>query len=150
MKLTKKSEYALKALIELAIDYEQGASVTLIHDIAERESIPPRYLEQILLNLKKSGLLISKRGVGGGYTLSVSPDKIILGEVIRIVDGPLVPASTQSPSESKGEISYVLGNIMSEVGDAIKNILDSVSLKDMVNRTVELIEKKKTALNYAI
>jgi len=153
MKLSKKAEYALKALIELAIDHEHGVNVTLINDIAKRENIPPRYLEQILLNLKKSGLLTSKRGVGGGYTLNKPTDKIMLGEVIRIVDGPLaIPgyASKKSLAEDKDEVSYVLNNVMSEVGSAIKNIMDSVSLKDMVERTLDMIEKKKTVLNYVI
>ena len=153
MKLSKKAEYALKALMELAMDHKHGVNVTLINDIAERENIPPRYLEQILLTLKKSGLLTSKRGVGGGYTLNKSSDKIMLGDVIRIIDGPLATlgyASKKSLAEDKDEVSYVLSNVMSEVGSAIKDIMDSISLKEMVKRTLDMIEKKKTVLNYTL
>ena len=86
MKITKKGEYALKALIELAINYDKGISVTLINDIAGHENIPPKYLEHIMLNLKNSGILTSKRGVGGGYTLSRPPAEISLGEILRTVE----------------------------------------------------------------
>ena len=85
MKLTSKGEYALKALIELAIDHERGNTVTLINDVARRKKIPQKYLEQILIGLRNAGILVSKRGVGGGYSLSRPPENISLGEIIRVV-----------------------------------------------------------------
>ena len=87
MKITSKGEYALKALTELAIDHGRGNPVTLISDVAQRKGIPQKYLEQILLSLRNAGILVSKRGVGGGYSLSRSPENISLGEIIRAVEG---------------------------------------------------------------
>jgi len=153
MKLSKKSEYALKALIELAITYGRGGDVTLISEIAERNNIPPRYLEQILLGLKKSGILISRRGVGGGYALAISPEKIRLGDIIRSVDGPL--ASLYSPRKDNqvilgDEVSFTIHSFMKRIGAEIKDTVDNISLKDMTERTLDMIEERGGVLNYAI
>ena len=149
MKLTKKGQYAIKALIELAINHDRGINVTLINGIAEKENIPPRYLEQILLSLKKSGLLISKRGVGGGYGLSRPPQEVTLGDVISAVEGPLLSLK-YSDDKNSDEISSTLSNTMKEVGSAIKRIVDSISLEDMAKRTLDLVERKRDVLNYVI
>jgi Rrf2 family protein len=153
MKISKKGEYALKALIELAINYDKGIGVTLIHDIANHENIPPKYLEHILLNLKNGGILVSKRGVGGGYTLSKPPSEISLGEILRMVEGPLAPLNCVSKSAHVNclqETYCGLYSIMLEVRDAIANIVDNISLKDVANRTLDLIEKKQSAYHYSI
>lgn len=153
MKLSKKGEYALKALIELAINYDKGISVTLINDIAGHENIPPKYLEHILLNLKNGGVLVSKRGVGGGYTLSRPPAEISLGEILRTVEGPLAPLNCVSKSayvNCPQEAYCGLFSVMSEVRNAIANIVDNISLKDLANRTLELVVKKQNAYNYVI
>jgi len=153
MKISKKGEYALKALIELAINYEKGVAVTLINDIAERDDIPPKYLEQILLNLKNAGILVSKRGVGGGYSLSRSPENISLGEIIRVVDGPLAPlncVSTSAHVSCPNEASCGLYSVMLDVKNAISEIVDNISLKDIAKRTLDLIEKKQGILTYTI
>lgn len=153
MKISKKGEYALKALIELAINYDKGVIVTLINAIAGRENIPPKYLEQILLNLKNAGILISKRGVGGGYSLSRPPRNISLGEVIRIVDGPLAPLDCVSVSRHVNCLqssSCGLYSIMLEVRNAVAGIVDNISLEDIAKRTLELAEKKRGVLTYAI
>ena len=153
MKITKKGEYALKALIELAINYDKGIGVTLINDIAGHENIPPKYLEHIMLNLKNSGILTSKRGVGGGYTLSRPPAEISLGEILRTVEGPLAPLNCVSKSayvNCPQEAYCGLFSVMSEVREAIANIVDNISLKVLANRTLELIEKKHNAYNYVI
>ncbi len=149
MKLTKKGEYALKALIELALNHDKGVNVTLINSIAERENIPPRYLEQILLNLKKAGLLISKRGVGGGYALSRLPQDISLGDIIEAVEGPFLPVE-QIGKRSKDDISSTLYETMKEVSTYAKGMLDNISLEDMAVRVRDLAEKKKGILNYTI
>lgn len=153
MKLSKKGEYAFKALIELAINHAKGINVTLIHDIAARTKIPVKYLEQILLNLKNRGILISKRGVGGGYSLARPPEQISLGEIIRISEGPLAPincVSVTSHIRCKDESICGLYSIMQEVRDAIANIVDNISLNDLANRTIDLIEKKRNCYNYII
>jgi len=153
MKISKKGEYALKALIELAINYDKGVTATLINEIAEQENIPPKYLEQILLNLKNAGILISKRGVGGGYALSRSPKEISLGEIIRIVDGPLAPLDCVSKSRHLNcpdEPYCGLYSVMLDVRNAISNIVDNICLDDIAKRTLELVKRKKGVLSYTI
>jgi Rrf2 family protein len=90
MRLSKRGEYGLRAMIDLAT-WDHGSAVVQIKDIAEREQIPPKFLEQILLTLKNAGMLHSKMGVGGGYYLAKAADQISLGNIVRILDGPLAP-----------------------------------------------------------
>ena len=153
MRISRTSEYALKALIELAIDYDKGKTVVLINDVAKRKGIPPKYLEQILLSLKNAGILVSKRGVGGGYSLSRSPEDISLGEIVRAVEGSLSPVncvSTGSHVDCPEESSCGLYSIMLEVRDAVSGVLDGTSLKDAAGRTLDLMEQKSKVLNYDI
>jgi Rrf2 family protein len=153
MKISRTSEYALKALIELAIDYDKGSTVALISNVAKRKGIPQKYLEQILLSLRNAGILVSKRGVGGGYSLSRPPVNISLGEIIRAVEGSLSPVSCVSIGSHINcleESSCGLYSVMLEVRDAISSVLDNTSLKDVVRRTLDLIDQKNKTLNYAI
>ena len=145
MKITKTGEYAIKAMIELAINYDKGVSETLISHIAGRGNIPPKYLEQILVTLKRGGVVTSKRGVGGGYTLSRPPSDISLGEIIRVVEGPLAPlncASKKFHVTCPHEPTCGLYSVMCEVRNAIANVVDNISLKDVVNRTRALVENE--------
>ena len=89
MKLSKKAEYALRALV--AMGREREGTNFSIQDLASQEHIPLKFLEQILLALKNGGLLRSKRGVGGGYQLVTPPARITLGEVVVLFDGPFDP-----------------------------------------------------------
>jgi len=86
MKITTKGDYATRALQELAMHYNKGP--LRIEEIAQRQDIPVRYLEQLLLILKRAGYLESKRGVRGGYALARAPHQITLGEIIRLMEGP--------------------------------------------------------------
>jgi Rrf2 family protein len=153
MKISNTGEYALKALIELAIDYDRGINVTLINDVAQRKEIPQKYLGQVLLSLRNAGILLSKRGVGGGYSLSRSPENITLGEIIEAVEGPLAPmncvsigAKVNCPDKSH----CALFDIMVEVRNAMSSILDNASLKDVARRTLDLMEQENNVSNYAI
>lgn len=153
MKISKKGEYALKALTVLAINYDEGIGATLINDIAEKEAIPCQYLEQILLNLKKAGILVSKRGVGGGYTLARPPEEISLGEIIRIIEGPLAPlncVSVRAHVRCPKESTCGLYSVMLDVRNAIAGILDNISLKELAKRSLALSGKKRKAFNYTI
>src|SRR3984885_16381731 len=85
--LSKRTQYCLRALYALARDYGKGP--TLIAQLAEEEAIPRKFLEQILLSLKSSGLVESKKGKGGGYALVRPPDKVTVASVIRLMEGPL-------------------------------------------------------------
>ena len=142
MKISKKGEYALQALTQLAIDHGKGIGATLIKDIAGRENIPPKYLEQILLTLKKAGILVSKRGAGGGYALARPPAQISLGEVIRIIEGPLAPlgcVSVRAHVPCSRESRCSLRSVMLDVRNAIAGILDNISLKELARRSKVLI-----------
>ena len=89
MKITYKGDYALKAMLDLAIHYGNG--VVTIHELANRADVPIKFLEQVLLDLKKGGFVESRRGKIGGYRLARQPSDIKLGEVIRFMDGPIEP-----------------------------------------------------------
>lgn len=151
MKLSKKGEYALRALIDLSLNYEKG--IVKIRDIAKREKIPEKFLEQILLSLKKAGLLESKRGARGGYYLSKPPKAITLGEIIRIMDGPLAPlrcVSKMAYMNCPEEGNCGLQSVMLDVRNAIAKILDNITFDDVCKRTRGRLEQKPNALTYNI
>ena len=139
--LSKKAKYALKALLMLARD-GKGEPV-LISEIAERERIPKKFLELILLQLKKHGLLASKKGKGGGYLLGRDSSEITFGQVIRIIDGPLAPLPCVSQmayrkcDECEDERTCGIRIVMKEVRDETARILDGTSLAEIVNRTAQ-------------
>ncbi len=136
MKLSKKSEYGLRALLELTLAY--GSGTLQRQDIAARQHIPIEFLEQILLALKRAGLLSSRRGAKGGYALIKQPKDISLGHVIRILDGPLAPIGCVSKTayQKCSECPYTnqthcpVQQVMGTVRDAISGILDHYSLAD--------------------
>jgi len=136
MKLSKKSEYGLRALLELTLVEGQGTLQR--HQIAERQHIPIEFLEQILLPLKRAGLLSSRRGMKGGYALIKRPEDITVGQVIRILDGPLAPISCVSKTayQKCPDCPYAdkahcpVQQVMGPVRDAIADILDNYTLKD--------------------
>ena len=139
MRLSKRGEYGLRAMIDLAA-WNHGGAIVQIKDIAERQQIPSKFLEGILLTLKNAGLLRSKMGVGGGYYLARPADQINLGQIVRILDGPLAPVRcvSQMAYESCGcpdEQTCGLRLVMSEVRNAIVDILDGTTLADVVQRT---------------
>ena len=148
--LSKKAKYALQALLQLAKEYEQGP--ILISELAQREGIPKKFLELILLELKNHGVLQSKKGKGGGYFLGKAPEAIYVGHVIRVLDGPLAPIPCVSQTaymkcqECKDEKTCGIRLVMQEVRDATAEILDSTSLADMIKNVEKLTKKQKKAL----
>ena len=150
--LSKKTKYGLNALIYLAKKYNQGP--VLISDLASEERIPKKFLEAILLDLKKSGLLESKKGKGGGYALSKLPKDIFVGQIVRILDGPLAPVGCVSQTayskcqECREENCCGIRLVMKDVRDAIANILDKTSLEDVIVRAES--QNLTTSMNYQI
>lgn len=145
MRLSKRGEYGLRAMIDLATQLSlrngQGAaaSVVQIKEIAERQHIPAKFLEQILLTLKNNGMLHSRMGVGGGYYLARSANEISLGHIVRILDGPLAPIGcvSQMAYETCGcpdEKTCGLRLVMLDVRNAISDILDNTTLADVIGR----------------
>jgi Rrf2 family protein len=138
MRLSKRGEYGLRAMIDLAT-WDHGDAAVQIKDIAEREQIPAKFLEQILLTLKNAGLLHSKMGIGGGYYLAKPPDQISLGHIIRILDGPLAPVRCVSqmayePCGCPDEQTCGMRLVMLDVRNAIAGILDYTTLADVAKR----------------
>jgi Rrf2 family cysteine metabolism transcriptional repressor len=133
MRISKKSEYALRALIAIA----RNPRSHQVHDLAKRENIPLKFLEQLLLALRQAGILASKRGVGGGYTLRRETNQITVGEVIRIMDGPLapVPCAAASPLEKctcPNPRTCALRLLMTEVREQLSATLDHRTIEDVL------------------
>lgn len=151
--LSKKAKYALKGVLVLAERHGQGP--ILISDIAAGDKMPRKFLELILLELKNHGLLQSKKGKGGGYFLGKPPGMITVGQVVRIIDGPIAPLPCVSRTaymkcdECADERTCAIRLVMKDVREATASILDSVTLADMINR-VHSVETGKEALNFAI
>ncbi len=149
MKITKKGEYALRALVDLALNYKKG--IRQIHDIVKNENIPEKFLEQIFILLKNAGIVQSKRGVKGGYYLSRSPDKISLAEIIRVVDGPLSPIECINNNlNCPKELTCGIRSIMMDVGNLTAEILDKITLAEVCKRSKRLKEEKDDTLMYYI
>jgi Rrf2 family protein len=132
--LSQKAKYALRALLMLA--EQPDADMVMIADIAERENVPRKFLEAILVDLRKRGLLDSKRGKYGGYRLAKPAEAISFGEIIRIVDGPLAPLPCASKTGFRACADCMDVNscsvrwLMLQVRDATADILDNCSLAD--------------------
>ena len=131
MKITFKGDYALKAVLDLAVHYEGG--VVTIHEIAERIDAPIKFLEQVLLELKKGGFVESRRGKVGGYLLAKAPDKIKVGDVVRFIDGPIEPiACAKAGYQDCGDFyKCVFKNIWENVYQATSAVIDNVTFEDL-------------------
>lgn len=139
--LTKKAKYALKAALHLARLEARAAGTSgavLIADIAAAERIPKKFLESILLTMKNRGILLSRKGRGGGYALARPAAQISFGEIVRVMDGPLAPVSCVSVTayrpceECPVEEDCEIRKVMQRVRDAISDVLDATSLADAV------------------
>lgn len=133
--LSKKSQYAFKALTYLAERFDKGP--VLISEIAQKKKIPLKFLENILLELKKAGILDSKKGKGGGYFLKKSPDKVKMATIIRLVNGPIAMLPCVSlyfyeRCKNCNEKHCGLHDMMIEVRDATLNIVENRTLKDLL------------------
>ena len=152
MKLTKKGEYSLKALLALASVYEQK-KVLALKDIARQENISFKFLEQIMMMLKHAGFVESIMGKHGGYRLAHPPKEISLGEIIRAVEGPLAPLGTAAQIQKKiekGESHPGLYCLLLEVRDAISNVLDQKTLADVCELSNEMMTSKSKSNMYYI
>jgi Rrf2 family protein len=137
LKLSKRGEYALRALIGLGMAREAGVPMLQIHEMSEKDHIPFKFLEQILMQLKEAGFVGAKRGKYGGYFLNKPMDSISIGQVVRLIDGPLAPISCVSHTAYErcscpDEEHCALRMLMLDVRNAIANILDRYTLADTV------------------
>ena len=144
MRLSTKGEYASRAMLELSRRYREGA----IHsrEISKAQEIPPHFLQQILLLLKRAGYLKSRKGRMGGYILAKPPDEINVAEVIRVMDGPLAPidcVSVMAHETCPMEGTCGLRWLWKDVRDAVAEILEKTTFADLVEKSAPPTEKKE-------
>src|SRR3977135_2826516 len=137
MKLSKRGEYALRALIDLGIAAELGRPLLQVSELASKEKLPIKFLEQIFTQLKTSGYVKSRRGKFGGYSLARPTNRIKFGAVIRLIDGPLAPIRCVSQTSyarcsCPDEVHCGLRILMFDVRNAIRPILERYTLADIV------------------
>jgi Rrf2 family protein len=140
VKLSNKDRYALGALFDLSF-YAQGYAAQ-VKDIAERQGIPPRFLEQIFQELKRVGLVTSKRGPQGGYSLARSPKEIRLGDLIRALDGPIALSEEKEaptdPRKPGHDTRQVTNSILGDLSKRIEACFDAITVADLCERAQEL------------
>jgi Rrf2 family protein len=154
LKITYKGDYSLKALFQLALNYEEGGDTVLsITEIAKRGDMPVKFLEQILLALRRGGFVTSKRGVNGGFSLARHPREITIGEVIRFMEGPIEPISCIGNDAYKGckdVTGCIFRDVWKEVRDAISVVVDTLTFEELIFRHKERNLKLQCSFEYSI
>ena len=137
MRLSAKGEYAIKALLDLALHDQEGLQP--IQEIAARQGIPQRYLEQVLLQCKRAGLLESRRGSAGGYRLSRPRDQVTVGAVLRAVEGTVVGAEPagRGARRAQAECAGDLSDLWREIAEAVSGVVDRITLEELRRRAEE-------------
>ncbi len=136
MNISAKGEYAIRAVLDLSM--HASAGLVSIQEIASRQSIPQRYLEQVLLQLKRTGLLTSRRGASGGYHLSRPPEEMTVGEVLRAVEGATAPFGTiretrRTGRDRRGDLS----ELWEELSAAVSQVIDRLTFAELAARAAE-------------
>ena len=140
MKITYKGDYALKALFQLALRFHDAGGVMSINEIANFGDMPTKFLEQILLILRKGGFVKSKRGVRGGFILAKDPKDITVGEVIRHIEGPIEPIACIREDRYRGckdTSSCIFRDVWKEVSGAISIVIDTLTFEELILRHKE-------------
>jgi len=146
MKISTRARYGSRLMLELGLHF--GQKPVLLKDIARLEDISEKYLSQIIMSLKAAGLVNSFRGAHGGYVLARPPDKITMKNIVGSLEGDLnLVGCVNNPSECKRTAKCVTRNLWAELGRAITQKLDSVTLQDLVDQCKK---KQEPALIYAI
>jgi Rrf2 family protein len=147
MKLSRRGLYALKALLHLAQAYERGG-VVKIREVASAEELPEKFLEAILVLLKNARLVVSERGREGGYRLRRPPSEIVLGDVVRLVDGPLAPFGDVVELERRVRTERRhagLFAVLLDVRNAAAAIMDRTTLADVLERDARLLQARASS-----
>ncbi len=150
MKLSTRATYGLRAMMALSQEYGQGS--ILLKDIAERQRLPVTYLEQLMVPLRKSGLVAASRGVNGGYTLTRDPASIVLAEIILALEGPFVLVDCASIASCRGRHSTcALRDVLDGAGTLLTNYFQAITLEDITIKQLALDrEPDAKAVDYAI
>jgi Rrf2 family protein len=154
MNLSKRSEYALRALIDLGIATELDRPILQVNELASKEKLPIKFLEQILTQLRLGGFVETKRGKLGGYSLARPASQIKIGAVIRLLDGPLAPIPCVSKTAYErctcpDEDHCGLRMLMFDVRNAIARILDRYTLAQIVDITLRKMRRDKVPVPFA-
>ncbi len=152
MKLSKRGEYALRALIDLGIAQELGRPLLQISELVEKEKLPATFLVQILMQLRGAGIIETKRGKHGGYSLARPMEEINFGQIVRLIDGPLAPIACVSQTAyarctCPDEDHCGLRMLMLDVRNAIANVLDRYTLADIVGVTLRKLRRDKASFH---
>ena len=135
MKISTKGRYALRLMLDLAVNFT-GDYIT-IKTIAKRQEISEKYLEQLITQLNKAGFVKSARGAQGGYMLAKTPEEYTIGEILRIMEGNLAPAPCIGDVPCLRASECVTLEIWQQLQDAINNVIDNITLADLVTRQKE-------------
>lgn len=149
MKLSTRGEYGLRAMFDLAM--RQGDSPTPLKDIAERQEISGHYLEQLIASLRKAGLVKSVRGAQGGYLLGRPPEDITVGDIVRILEGPIGPTecvSQEEPTTCGRAENCIARQVWKRVRDSIVEVMDSITLGDMRDEAEKLARENNGDMYY--
>jgi Rrf2 family protein len=139
VKLSNKGRYAVRALFDIAFHNDGGP--TQVRDIAERQAIPPRFLEQIFQDLKRAGIVGSKRGPQGGYSLARRPVDIRLGDVVRALEGPIALGDREGSARRtplSGDSRRVTESIFRDLSSRVESCFDAVTIADVCERAEQL------------
>ncbi|HPZ43391.1 MAG TPA: Rrf2 family transcriptional regulator [Bacillota bacterium] len=150
MKFSSRARYGLRAMLELALNYNPEETMPLVQ-IAERQGISEGYLEQMMTLLRKGGLVRSVRGAQGGYRLNREPGKITVGEIVRCLEGPLGPTGcvSEDDPEACDRAEFCVTKILWEkVRDAIASVLDNTTLEDLCQETERIRHQKEANMYY--
>lgn len=154
MKLSKRGEYALRGLIDLGIAHEGGREMVRVHEIVAKENISTAFLEQIFAQLRQEGIIDAKRGKNGGYFLARPADTISMGQIVRLIDGPLAPIGCVSQTRYEkcscpDEDHCGLRMLMLDVRNAIATILDQYTLAQVVEVTIRSLRRDEVPIPFA-
>jgi Rrf2 family protein len=136
--ISSKTKYAIKALIELAEERRRGGSSLRIEEIAQRADAPKRFLEHILIDIRRSGIIASRRGREGGYVLIKPPESVSIGEVLRMIDGPIAPLPCLSRKayhpcdDCRDEAACRIRKVFGDLFSAYLLMLESLTLADLM------------------
>jgi len=148
VKISKKSEYAVRALVEMAQRAREGVIWQQISQIAELTGIPEKFLEQILLNLKNAGILKSRRGIEGGYSLNLPENQITLDQILLVLEGAQAYAGSGGSADS--DVIAVLGDAVRDAEQAAQNKLKAKNLGVLVDEVQKRMVSRSRSFEYQI
>ncbi len=136
MKISTRARYGTRAMLELALSY--GSGKVMVKDIANKQKISPRYLEQLLYSLKMAGLVRSVRGTGGGFILSRPPQSIKLIDIVEGLDGSISPVNCVDQPDMYPRVHYCAAHdVWAEVKRVATEVLSSLTLQELAERQLQ-------------